>query len=100
MTDGWSVESAPFKYKLNYEADPVKQEIKLMTEIMGEIQEEIFSTKDQYIRNGLIDLGWLPPEYKEALEKTLEIAESFIAPHNQDNYRAAVEMENERRTDS
>lgn len=85
------------EYKLNYEADPVTQEIKLITEIMGEVREEIYWTREEHIRNGLIDLGWLPPELAEALRRNLEIAEGFILSHNIINYQQALEAENERR---
>lgn len=105
MTDqisNWEITDIPMKLevKLNYESDPITEEITLITELMGRMTEEIYSTREDHIRNGLIDLGWLPPELHEALNRNLELAEKFIPGHNWPNYQAACEIENERRTDS
>ena len=51
-------------YKVVTEPYPVTGEIKIITEIMGKIEEEIIQTKSDQIRNALIDLGWTPPAEK------------------------------------
>ena len=63
MTDSnWEYRDIPLtNYKVVTEPNPVTGEIKIITEIMGKIEEEIIQTKSDQIRNALIDLGWTPP---------------------------------------
>ena len=65
MTTEWEYRDIPLglrDYKVVTEPNLVTGEIKIITEMMGRIQEEIIQTKSDQIRNALIDLGWTPPE--------------------------------------
>lgn len=70
MTDNWELRDIPISeiaqrmrnYKVVTEPNPVTGEIRIVTEIMGKIEEEIIQTKSDQIRNALIDLGWTPPD--------------------------------------
>jgi hypothetical protein len=73
VKDNWSVRNIPIsdiaqemrKYKIVTEPDPRTGDIRIITEMMGKIEEEIIQTKSDQIRNALIDLGWTPPEGPE-----------------------------------
>ena len=65
MSDNWEIKDIPMRlrdYKVVTEPNPVTGEIKIITEMMGRIEEEIVQTKSEQIRNALIDLGWTPPD--------------------------------------
>lgn len=54
--------SIPFaNFRVMAEPNILTGEIKLITQKAGEIYEEFLQTRDQQIRNALIDLGWTPP---------------------------------------
>ena len=100
-SNNWEITDIPLtNYSVVTEPDVITGEIMQVTKIMENVQKEIIQTKSEQIRNALIDLGWMPPDFAEALKRNLEIAESFIAPHNMVNYEAACEKENERRVSS
>jgi hypothetical protein len=62
MDSNWSYKDVPLHdYKVVTEPNLITGEIKIITDIMGKIQEEIIQTKSDQIRNALIDLGWTPP---------------------------------------
>lgn len=59
----WTYKDIPLSdYSVVTEPDLVTGEIKIITRIMKQIEEEIIQTKSDQIRNALIDLGWTPPE--------------------------------------
>ena len=61
----WTYKDIPLSdYSVVTEPDLVTGEIKIITRIMKQIEEEIIQTKSDQIRNALIDLGWTPPEEK------------------------------------
>jgi hypothetical protein len=73
MSNDWELKDIPlpdFKYSVITEPNPVTGEIKILTEIMGKIEEEIVATKADQVRNALIDLGWTPPEGKEHMPES------------------------------
>jgi len=58
----WTLEDVPIgKFNVNTTADPIKQEIKQITEIAGRISTQIWDLKEQQLRKALIDMGWTPP---------------------------------------
>lgn len=62
FNSNWTYKDVPLSnYKIVTEPNLITGEIKIITEIMGKIQEEIIQTKSDQIRNALIDLGWTPP---------------------------------------
>lgn len=75
MTDkasNWEIQDIPteFKFSIVAEPNPVNGEIKLITNMMGRIQEEYLQTWNDVVRNALIDLGWTPPkESKDEMER-------------------------------
>ena len=59
----WTYKDIPLSdYSVVTEPDLVTGEIKIITRIMKQIEEEIIQTKSDQIRNALIDLGWTPPK--------------------------------------
>jgi hypothetical protein len=59
----WTYKDIPLHdYSVVTTPDLVTGEIKIITRIMEQIQEEIIQTKSDQIRNALIDLGWTPPK--------------------------------------
>lgn len=84
-----------FSYKIEWAIEPSifnNQAIELTTRDMaGRITKEILNTKEEMIRQGLIKLGWLPPEQVNDLHKQLDIAESFISSDLLRAYKAECE---------
>jgi hypothetical protein len=59
----WSYKDIPIgDFKVVAEPNLLTGEIRLITQIAGKIQEEFIQTRDEQLRNALIDLGWTPPE--------------------------------------
>ena len=60
--DSWKTDDIPISsFKVIAEPNPVTQEIKIITNIAGKIQEQYIQTWNEQVRNALIDLGWTPP---------------------------------------
>jgi hypothetical protein len=65
MTKNWHYQDIPISnYSVTHEVNPINGEIKVITNIMGKIQEEIIQSKSDQIQNALVSLGWTPPGYK------------------------------------
>lgn len=63
MTSEWSYQDVPIsKFNVVTEPNPLTGEIKQIATIAGKVTEEIWQTREDHIRNALIDLGWKPPE--------------------------------------
>lgn len=62
--DDYLTRTIPFaNFRVMAEPNLLTGEIKLITQKAGEIYEEFLQTRDQQIRNALIDIGWLCPEH-------------------------------------
>ena len=60
----WEYQDIPIsKFNVSHEINPVTGEIRLITDIMGKIQEEIIQSKSDQIQNALISLGWKHPDW-------------------------------------
>lgn len=65
-TESFSYTDIPIgDFQVIAEPNPLTGEIKLITKIAGRVREEFFQTRDQQLRNALIDLGWTPPPEPE-----------------------------------
>ena len=61
--DSWQTDDIPIsQFQVIAEPNLLTGEIKLITTIAGRVQEEFIQTRDEQLRNALIDLGWKPPE--------------------------------------
>jgi len=62
MSGNWTYKDIPISdWAVLTEPNAVTGEIRQITTIAGKVTEEIFQTKNDQIRNALIDLGWTPP---------------------------------------
>jgi len=58
----WSLKDVPIaKFNVNTTIDPIKQEIKQITEIAGRVETQIWDLKEKQLREALINMGWTPP---------------------------------------
>jgi hypothetical protein len=63
MKESFRYEDVPISdWSVLTEPNTLTGEIRQITTIAGKITEEIFQTKNDQIRNALIDLGWTPPD--------------------------------------
>lgn len=86
-----------FSYNLEWTIEPSILNngiIELTTrDIVGRLTKDILNTKEEMIRQGLTQLGWLPPEDVVKLHKQLDIAENWIEPHLIEPYYRQCEEE-------
>lgn len=71
-----------FSYKLECTIEPSifnNGTIELTTrDIVGRMTKDILNTKEEMIRQALIQLGWLPPEEVEKLKLEISILEDAL----------------------
>lgn len=68
----WSFQDIPIgKYEISTKVDALKGEIKQITNIAGQVTEEIYRVKSAQIHHGLLELGWIAPEHEQVPEQML-----------------------------
>ncbi|PJF38640.1 MAG: hypothetical protein CUN55_16695 [Phototrophicales bacterium] len=59
------------KYAVKYKTDD-KGYIHLLEELQGQLVRTVINTRDQAVREALIELGWTPPEEEHQPFKGIE----------------------------